>query len=132
MLALRIVVIAALCLPAGLEAQDAPRNPALGRLMGPIRVQLSARGVDSTLWFRGRIMNAADGCTHVQIVDGRWVGGRLLPDSAVPPTRRVSVPFRHLRRIETMPFVMGADSTAQWTAVPLDTLLHGEAPHCRR
>jgi hypothetical protein len=125
------IVLTAAFLPGRLEAQTEP-NPELGRLMGgALRVQLRARGVDSTQWFRGRILVTTAGCTHVQVLDGRWAGGQLRPDSTtVPANERISTPLRHLRRIQTSPLGAAPDTLA-WTDVPLDTLLLGEASPCR-
>lgn len=99
--------------------------------MGRVRVQIRARGVDSTQWFEGRVMHAADGCTHIQVLDGRWARGRLHPDSTVPAAQRISVPLEHVRRIVAVPHGASPETLEGGTDVPLDTLLQGEPPRCR-
>lgn len=127
------VVLCAVILPHPLQAQEPQGNPELGRLMGSaLRVQLRVRRVDSTLWFRGRVMRTTSGCTHIQVLDGRWLAGTLVPDSTlVPVAERISTGLRHVRRVQTAPLGVAPDSVSAWTEVPLDTLLLGEPPPCR-
>lgn len=130
-----VCCIAAILTPLdaqSLEAQAEVGNQELGRLVGgTLRVQLSVRGIDSTQWFHGRVMRTTTGCTHIQVLNGRWVDGQLLPDSTpVPPVQRISAPLRSLHRIQTTPHGLVPDSVSAWTDVPLDTLLMGEPAAC--
>lgn len=108
-------------------AQGGPMNAELGLLMHGFRVQVRATGVDSTAWFTGRITQTRQGCTYIEIEDGRWVGGALVPDSAVPPRERLLTPVFRLRRVEAHP-VHGSD---EWREVAVERLAAGEPAACR-
>jgi hypothetical protein len=105
---------------------QAPMNPNLGLLMGGFRVQLRAEGVDSMIWFTGRITQTREGCTWVEIENGRWMGGMLVPDSGVPPRERLLAPLHRVRRVSR-----GTDPGTPVDEVDVRLLLSGEPPGCR-
>jgi hypothetical protein len=118
--------LGALLVTARPAPAQAPMNPNLGLLMGGFRVQLRATGVDSTIWFTGRITQTRAGCTWIEIENGRWLGGVLVPDSGVPPRERLLAPLFRVRRVSR-----GTDPGKPVEEVDVQLLLSGEPPGCR-